>query len=58
MRTELGVSVDEIGGRYGEFTVLVKGKPVLSAGSLGWLGVLPTADEVLAKVRLTLAGGG
>jgi len=51
LRRELGVPVEERGGRYGEFTVLVGDQEVVTAGSLGWLGVLPSAEEVIAKVR-------
>ncbi len=54
MRKRLRVEVDEVGGRYGEFTVLVDGEPVASAGRLGWLGVLPSSGEVLEAVRAKL----
>ena len=46
--------VEELTGAYGEFTVLVDGRPVVSGGPLGWMGVLPTTAEVLAKVRARL----
>jgi hypothetical protein len=51
----LGVPVEKLSGRYGEFTVLVDGEPILDGGALGWLGVLPSTAEVLAVVRGRLA---
>ena len=54
VRGELGVPVEERGGRYGEFTVLVGDQVVVTAGSLGWLGVLPSAEEVITKLRARL----
>ncbi len=51
IRKELGAEVEQIAGHYGEFTVLVGDQAVVKAGSLGWLGVLPTAREVIEKVK-------
>ena len=38
-------------GRYGEFKVLVDGEPVVDAGALAALGVLPSARKVVEAVR-------
>jgi hypothetical protein len=38
-------------GQYGEFKVLVDGEPVIDAGVLAALGVLPSARKVIAAVR-------
>jgi hypothetical protein len=46
-----GYSVQQRSGRYGEFTVLADGKEVLTAGPLGWLGVLPSFETVLETLR-------
>jgi hypothetical protein len=55
LRRELGVPVEQLSGAYGEFTVLVDDGVVLTGGPLGWLGILPSADEVLQKVRARLS---
>lgn len=52
-----GVEVETADGRYGEFKVFVDGEEVLSAGSLAFLGVLPTARAVLRAVREHRGGG-
>lgn len=41
-------------GRYGEFKVQVDGHTVVDGGRLAFLGVLPTAREVLETVRSRL----
>jgi len=41
-------------GRYGEFQVLVDGEPVVDAGPLAALGVLPSGRKVIAAVRAKL----
>ena len=51
LRRTLGVGVDMIHGRYGEFKVLVDGDVVVDAGALAIVGVLPTKRHVLAAVR-------
>jgi hypothetical protein len=38
-------------GRYGEFKVLVDGEPVVDGGSLAFLGIMPSAREVLETTR-------
>jgi len=44
-----------VAGHYGEFKVLVDGKIAIEAGALGFLGVLPTARQVIESVRANLA---
>ena len=41
-------------GRYGEFKVLVDGDTLIDGGSAGFLGVLPSANKILAAVRTRL----
>ncbi len=43
-------------GRYGEFKVLVDGYPVVDAGALAAVGVLPSGRKVVEAVRAALAG--
>ena len=56
IRRELGADVDMVHGRYGEFKVLVDGDIVIDAGSLAFLGVLPSGQTVVDAVRGRLAG--
>jgi hypothetical protein len=42
-------------GRYGEFKVLVDGEPVVDAGALAALGVLPSGRTVVEAVRARLS---
>jgi len=51
LRRELGTEVDLVHGRYGEFKILIDGKTVIDGGALAFLGVLPSAREIIAKVR-------
>jgi len=58
IRNELGVDVDEISGRYGEFTVLVDGEPVRRGNPVATaLGLVPPAAEVVRAVRERLGTG-
>ena len=41
-------------GHYGEFKVFVDDKEVVRGGALGFLGVLPSVDEVRDAVAATL----
>ncbi len=50
----MGIEVRQVAGHYGEFTVLVDETPVVSAGSMGWLGVLPSAKQVMQAVSEAL----
>jgi hypothetical protein len=54
IRRELGQGVDMVSGRYGEFKVLVDNRVVVQAGALGFLGVLPSARQVVQSVRANL----
>lgn len=56
LRQELQIDVDMVRGRYGQFKVLVDGEPVIDAGALAALGVLPSAGRVIEAVRDRLAG--
>ena len=55
LRRELGVDVEMVRGRYGEFKVLVDGETVVDAGALAALGVLPSGRKVLEAVRASLS---
>lgn len=57
LRKELGIPVEDQAGNYGEFTVLVDGEPVLRGGVLVLAGLVPSAAEVLDKVRARLNAG-
>jgi hypothetical protein len=46
--------VQTVEGRYGEFTVLVDGREVLTGGALGFLGVLPSVARVRDVVTSSL----
>jgi len=56
LRRELGVEVDMVHGRYGEFKVLVDGETVVDGGALAALGLLPSRKKVLETVRAHLSG--
>lgn len=51
------MAVDVVDGHYGEFTVLVDGVEIVGGGALGFLGVLPSADQVSEVVQRRLADG-
>jgi hypothetical protein len=57
LRRELGALVDLVHGRYGEFKVLVDDRPVIDAGAMALLGVLPSGRKVVEAVRAQLEGG-
>ena len=44
-----------IHGAYGEYTVLVDGKPLIEGGLLARIGVLPSPKTVAARVGEALA---
>ena len=54
LRRELRTDVEMVRGHYGEFKVLVDGKPVIDGGALAALGVLPTGKKVVEAVRARL----
>ena len=51
IRQELQMDVDMVRGKYGEFKVLVDNEIVVDGGGLAFLGVLPSAREVLEAVK-------
>lgn len=55
MRRELGIEVEMVRGRYGEYRVLVDGDTVIDGGALVVLGVMPPARKTLAAVRERLS---
>jgi hypothetical protein len=56
IRRELGIEVEMIHGHYGEFKVLVDGRPVVERGALSAVGILPSGRKVLEAVRSELRG--
>jgi hypothetical protein len=55
VRRELRTDVDMVRGHYGEFKVLVDGEPIVDAGALAVLGVLPSGRKVVEAVREKLS---
>jgi hypothetical protein len=55
LRRELGIEVEKVHGRYGEFKVFVDNDVVVDGGSLAMLGVLPSGREVVAAVKARLS---
>jgi peptidyl-tRNA hydrolase len=55
LRRDLGIDVDMVHGRYGEYQVLVDGKTVIDGGALTALGIVPARRKVVEAVRLHLA---
>ena len=51
LRRELGIEVEQIHGRYGEYTVLVDGDVVVDGGAKVILGLMPSAKGIVEKVR-------
>jgi hypothetical protein len=43
--------VELVEGRYGEFTVLLDDREVISSGPLGFVGVLPSVRRVRALLE-------
>jgi len=46
LRKDPTLSVELEAGHYGEFSVLVEGREVLSAGAIAMLGILPSIQAV------------
>jgi hypothetical protein len=42
-------------GKYGEFKFLVDGEVVVDGGTLAFLGIMPSSNQVLEAVRAALA---
>jgi hypothetical protein len=56
LRRELGIDVDTVRGRYGEYKVLVDGETIVDGGRQVVLGIMPPARKIVEKVRSQLAG--
>ncbi len=56
LERDLGIDVSVTDGRYGELSVLVDDEEVLSAGPLGFLGILPTLGRIREAVKGKLRG--
>jgi hypothetical protein len=55
LRRELNTEVDMVHGHYAEFKVLVDGEVVVQGGPLTFLGVMPSGQEVVEKVKARLS---
>ena len=51
LRRELGIDVDAVHGRYGEYKVLVDGNVVVDGGPKVMLGLMPSTRKIVAAVR-------
>lgn len=51
LRRELGVEVEQVHGRYGEYTVLVDGDVVVDGGAKVIVGIMPSSTGIVEKVR-------
>jgi hypothetical protein len=54
MRRELGVGVDLVHDHYGELRVLVDDRIVVDGGALAFLGIMPSAREIINLVQEAL----
>ncbi len=54
LRRDLGIEVDMVHGRYGEYKVEVDGKTVIDGGALTALGIVPARRKVVEAVRASL----
>jgi hypothetical protein len=54
IRRELGVEVALVHGHYGEFRVLVDDKLVVDGGAVAFLGIMPSAREIINLVQEAL----
>jgi hypothetical protein len=54
IRRDLGVEVDMIRGRYGEYRILVDGRTVVDGGLRSTMGILPSSRKVVDAVRAAL----
>jgi hypothetical protein len=53
LREDPSLTVELAPGHYGEFTVLVDGQEVLSAGAIAMLGILPSVRVVRETINRT-----
>jgi len=56
VRRELNADAEVVGAPYGQFEVLVDGVPVVTAGPLAALGILPSVQSVVDALREKLRG--
>ena len=54
IKRELGIAVDMVHGRYGEYKVLVDDETVVDGGPRVILGVFPPVDKIVQAVRIKL----
>jgi hypothetical protein len=51
LQRELGVEVEKVHGKYGEYKVLVDGNVVVDGGVPVIIGVMPSAKSIVEQVR-------
>ena len=51
LRRDLDVPVEMTAGHYGEFTVFVEGREIVTAGPLAFAGVLPSIESIRDLVK-------
>ncbi len=54
LRRELGLEPELVEGHYGEFTVLVDDRPVVSGGALTFLRIVPSLRRVREALERVL----
>lgn len=54
LQRELGIEVEKVHGRYGEYKVLVDGKVVVDGGAAVIVGIMPSAKKIVEQVRSRL----
>jgi len=57
LRRDLGIDVEMVHGRYGEYNILVDGETVIDGGALTALGIVPARRRVVEAVRSLLSRG-
>jgi hypothetical protein len=55
LRRDLGIDVDMVHGRYGEYRILVDGETVIDGGALTVLGIVPARRTAVEAVRAHLS---
>jgi hypothetical protein len=56
IRKELDIEVEEQGGAYGEFTVLVDGEPLVRGNPVAVaFAIVPPLDELVVAIRNRMA---
>ena len=55
LRRELNIEVEMVHGHYAEFKVLVDGEVVVQGGPLTFLGVMPSGQDIVEKVKARLS---